>query len=419
MRFQQLKKIIGANIQKTENKRSVSPRIPRTKIERRKEYSKKRLIRNTEDPVVNTRVSDSINISRCFNRVPKVPTRQSLSRSPIQVRRRPIVTSMFHRKEDWSSMRKNTTTTIDNSLPREIQSKKAQRFPWLSLRSNPKIKPKSPYFLNFNVLLKKPLHGPCAYYIDELRAAYYATEPSQLQERFKEHFSATFKILSKSHEYLSSKSDLLKKTIRLSESKLDILRDSLIVLLDIDETLLHSKPLQDLNYEHRPDELLIEVGSREFVVYLRPGVNKFLKSISKLYKIILYTAAQKEYAEKVLNILDPDKNIVFDLFTRENCVRSKGGGFTKDIRILEGVDINSVFFIDNFAGNLINQPDNAIIVLGFEDDFEDCQLKRLRQYLEWLSRRSNPLESNAKYWRLNQIARQSHLSMGYDAILER
>ena len=42
---------------------------------------------------------------------------------------------------------------------------------------------------------------------------------------------------------------------------------------------------------------------------IRPGTEKFLEEMSKYYEIVIFTASVKDYADTILNQLDPEKKI--------------------------------------------------------------------------------------------------------------
>lgn len=86
------------------------------------------------------------------------------------------------------------------------------------------------------------------------------------------------------------------------------------LVLDLDETLLHSEKVdqQDedsMDIEER--DFWIEngvfhflVGKTEFCVYFRPGVFEFLNDITKNFEVYIYTNGTQNYANKVLQILN-------------------------------------------------------------------------------------------------------------------
>jgi CTD small phosphatase-like protein 2 len=63
------------------------------------------------------------------------------------------------------------------------------------------------------------------------------------------------------------------------------------LVLDLDETLVH-----------------FEANERKF--RLRPGCLAFLRNLSTIYEIIVFTAASQDYADFILNVLDPDGALI-------------------------------------------------------------------------------------------------------------
>jgi len=52
------------------------------------------------------------------------------------------------------------------------------------------------------------------------------------------------------------------------------------------------------------DETLIHFVSNEKKFKLRPGCLHFLREMSQLYEVIVFTAAAQEYADFILNIIE-------------------------------------------------------------------------------------------------------------------
>lgn len=156
-----------------------------------------------------------------------------------------------------------------------------------------------------------------------------------------------------------------------------------ILVLDLDETLIHSSLIP-----RRPCDFWIEVlqnkeiNSREiFWVYKRPGLDRFLEEISKVYTVHVFTAGIKEYACKILDRLDPSGTLISARFYREECteIRSQGT-FAKDLTKISK-DLSRVILVDNTPACFSLQPANGIPIKSWYSDLCDKQLYRLRDFL--------------------------------------
>lgn len=54
------------------------------------------------------------------------------------------------------------------------------------------------------------------------------------------------------------------------------------------------------------DETLIHFNEAENFYLVRPGVNQFLKELKDHFELVLFTASVKEYADWILDQIDPD-----------------------------------------------------------------------------------------------------------------
>ena len=154
------------------------------------------------------------------------------------------------------------------------------------------------------------------------------------------------------------------------------------LVLDLDETLVHS---QFLPFSIQSDVVLkidIENQIHDIHVLIRPGVQTFLKRLSKLYEIVIFTASVSKYADPLLDILDKDNNCSFRLF-REHC-SMMGMTYIKDLNKL-GRNLKDVIIVDNSPLSYSFNKENGIPILTWFSDKNDKELDYLLPILEFLS----------------------------------
>lgn len=110
------------------------------------------------------------------------------------------------------------------------------------------------------------------------------------------------------------------------------------------ETLVHST----LDYSADADFTFpVYFNMKEHIVYVkkRPFLKTFLERVADMFEIVIFTASQSIYAKQLLDILDPDQNIISRRAYRESCIFADGC-YTKDLTVL-GVDLKNIAIIDN------------------------------------------------------------------------
>ncbi|XP_028802602.1 CTD small phosphatase-like protein 2 [Neltuma alba] len=152
------------------------------------------------------------------------------------------------------------------------------------------------------------------------------------------------------------------------------------LVLDLDETLVHStwEPCYGVDFTiHFADN-----DNKDQTVYVRkrPFLEVFLKRVSEIFEVIIFTASQRCYAEKLLDVLDPDGKFFSGRRYRDSCILLDEV-YTKDLTVL-GLDLAKVFIIDNSPQVFRLQPDNGIPIESWFDDASDSSLMSLLPFLE-------------------------------------
>lgn len=134
------------------------------------------------------------------------------------------------------------------------------------------------------------------------------------------------------------------------------------LVLDLDETLVHY-------YEN----------AGEGAFRIRPGCEKFLKEMSEIYEVVIFTAAMQDYADWVLDSIDKPKYISHRLYRQH--ASPTGMVFVKDLSKI-GRPLNKTIIVDNVAENFSLQPDNGIFIKSWFEDPQDTALLELAPLLK-------------------------------------
>lgn len=80
-------------------------------------------------------------------------------------------------------------------------------------------------------------------------------------------------------------------------------------------------------------------GERRVYVRKRPHLDRFLRAVSEQFEVVVFTAARADFAAKVLEEIDPNREMVDHILSRESCTRlmlsrRKHAAVVKDLGII-------------------------------------------------------------------------------------
>ena len=180
-----------------------------------------------------------------------------------------------------------------------------------------------------------------------------------------------------------------------------------ILLLDLDETLIHADfgenfiddkydaiiKFKSKNEEKEKNDNFGENDStwcgpsdeeddvHSVGIFVRNGVNDFLKEVNKYFDVGIFTASVKEYADAVISFLDPESKLIKYRLFRNNCINFNDSFMIKDLRIFKNIDLKKIILIDNSMYSFASQINNGILINSFFNDKNDTELNNALEYL--------------------------------------
>lgn len=165
------------------------------------------------------------------------------------------------------------------------------------------------------------------------------------------------------------------------------------IVLDLDETLVHSSEKPPRFYDFAI-EVTMEGETTTYYVLKRPGVDELLTELANKYELVLFTASMKEYADAVLDRIDPHRAIRYRLF-RDSCTEISGK-FVKDLSLL-GRDLKRVIIVDDNPNAYMLHPQNAIPVSSFVDNLDDGELASVIRFCKVTEKYEDLREAIRRY----------------------
>eukprot|EP00871_Galdieria_phlegrea_P005728 jgi/Galph1/642/GphlegSOOS_G5302.1 len=195
--------------------------------------------------------------------------------------------------------------------------------------------------------------------------------------------------LEKGLTRLASLPLLKRRNSRLLPSQSDSMKGRKTLVLDLDETLVHTSFEDEKHEADFTLNLNISDVSMTLYVRKRPWCDEFLQKVSEVFEVIIFTASLPAYADPVIDMLCDSADLELipperRLF-RDSCeYDTKQSGYVKKLSLL-GRDLAKTVIVDNSPTAYAHNMDNAIPIGSFVNDMNDHELLNILPWLLSLS----------------------------------
>lgn len=115
---------------------------------------------------------------------------------------------------------------------------------------------------------------------------------------------------------------------------------------------------------------------------------QFLRRLSEHFELVIFTASREDYANLVIDLLDPEGTMIAKRLYRQHCINfeckqvvNRLALFIKDLRIMENRSKRDMIIVDNLIYSYANDIENGIPIKGYYEGKEDYELKYLCEKL--------------------------------------
>lgn len=268
----------------------------------------------------------------------------------------------------------------EKNLGKFFKRRKSKSIKNTSKRSRQRIKSHQNNKRNEKSTKKKIKHKKLTiiYYIDQLIKASQEYNPQSIS-----HFSQTLESIGYLNEEMKPHiDDILDRTVYLPPLNSSKKRT---LILDMDETLIHTKDAQGSNLNVQTSIKLNRDETIRAQILIRPHLTQFLERVSEIYELVIFTASQACYANHIINMIDPKNKYFSSRIYRNNCVMTQDGVQIKDLRIFGNRNLEDIIIVDNAYYSYGFQPFNGVPIIPFLGDEGDQELLQLADFLECVS----------------------------------
>jgi RNA polymerase II subunit A small phosphatase-like protein len=188
-------------------------------------------------------------------------------------------------------------------------------------------------------------------------------------------------------------------------SPLDSILDRILLILDLDETLIHAG---EAPLDRAPD-----FTAYGYHVYRRPGLAEFLAACARHFELAIWSSASDAYVEAVVAEIFPDPSALRFVWGRSRATLRWTSNeshmldpwdhqhYLKPLAKVKraGWRLERVLIVDDTPAKCVRNYGNAVYVRPYEGEPEDIELRLLAGYLEGLKGVANVRTIEKRRWR--------------------
>lgn len=146
------------------------------------------------------------------------------------------------------------------------------------------------------------------------------------------------------------------------------------IVLDLDNTLISSVRYANISDVYRKIRVPYHVFNSEYIIYERPGTQRFLDFLFRNFDVSVWSAASKDYVMFIVNnVIARGRRKPKVVLHAEHCTQSAAqynAGSPKDLRYMydrfPGFTPANTFIIDDLDAVYLAQPHNCIHIPVFD-----------------------------------------------------
>lgn len=163
-------------------------------------------------------------------------------------------------------------------------------------------------------------------------------------------------------------------------------RSNKILILDLDETLIHTTNHNSSASSDR--RYVLDLSEDRMSGTMRPYVKEFLQfAKDNFHEVVIWTAATKDYADAVVDLLFDSDSRPLLVLSREDCRYDPavyGGSYTKPTHRLahqQGWDPKLVLMLDDRPYTFAHNPQNGLLIRSYQGENDDNELVKAMAWM--------------------------------------